>query len=42
MLALVKGEQGSDIGKRPTFADIGESVAKHLGISAGENGKSFL
>ncbi|WP_057464184.1 phosphopentomutase [Pseudovibrio sp. POLY-S9] len=42
VLALVKGEKGSNIGKRPTFADMGESVAKHLGISAGENGNSFL
>lgn len=30
------------IGIRETFADIGESVANHLGIPAGPHGKSFL
>lgn len=30
------------IGGRETFADIGESVAAHLGIAAGKHGKSFL
>jgi phosphopentomutase len=30
------------IGIRPTFADIGESVAAHLGIDAGPYGTSFL
>jgi phosphopentomutase len=29
-------------GVRPTFADIGETVAAHLGIAAGPHGKSFL
>ena len=29
-------------GLRLTFADIGESIAKWLGIKAGEHGKSFL
>ncbi|MCP3056994.1 phosphopentomutase [Aurantimonas marianensis] len=30
------------IGHRETFADIGESVAAHLGLSAGRHGTSFL
>ncbi len=30
------------LGVRPTFADIGETVAAHLGISPGAHGKSFL
>lgn len=30
------------IGIRPTFADIGESIAAHLGIAAGPHGTSFL
>ena len=29
-------------GIRPTFADIGETVAAHLGIAPGPHGKSFL
>ncbi|NVP56715.1 phosphopentomutase [Mycoplana rhizolycopersici] len=27
---------------RPTFADIGETIAKHLGIAPGPHGRSFL
>ncbi|MEP1932028.1 MAG: phosphopentomutase [Roseibium sp.] len=30
------------IGGRKTFADIGESVADHLGVASGPNGTSFL
>lgn len=30
------------IGKRETFADIGQSIAKHLGLPALKYGKSFL
>jgi phosphopentomutase len=30
------------IGIRPTFADIGESIAAHLGLEAGVHGTSFL
>lgn len=30
------------IGARPTFADIGETIAHHLGIEAGPHGTSFL
>ncbi|MEP3046710.1 MAG: phosphopentomutase [Roseibium sp.] len=30
------------IGGRKTFADIGESVADHLGVASGSNGTSFL
>jgi phosphopentomutase len=29
------------IGSRPTYADIGETVAEHLGIPAGPHGTSF-
>lgn len=35
----IKGRYG---GTRSTFADIGETVAAHLGLSAGKHGKSFL
>jgi len=36
------GLKAVDIGLRTTFADIGETVAEHLGIPAGKYGKSFL
>jgi len=36
------GLAGRDIGGRKTFADIGESVAAHLGIAPGRHGVSFL
>jgi phosphopentomutase len=36
------GLSGRPIGRRPTFADMGESVAAHLGIAPGRCGASFL
>lgn len=36
------GFKGGDIGLRTTFADIGETVAEHLGLAAGRHGSSFL
>ena len=41
---LIAGPQISPgtIGIRPTFADIGESIADHLGIDPGPHGASFL
>lgn len=35
------GLRGGSVGLRPTFADIGETVAAHLGLPAGPHGKSF-
>lgn len=35
------GFKGGDIGLRTTFADIGETVAEHLGLAAGRYGTSF-
>ena len=35
------GLGGGPIGARPTYADIGETVAEHLGIPAGRHGTSF-
>jgi phosphopentomutase len=40
--ATVRGRAGKAIGARSTYADIGESVAAHLGIPAGRHGVSFL
>ena len=36
------GIASSDIGVRPTFADVGQSLACHLGLPALEAGTSFL
>jgi phosphopentomutase len=35
------GFRGGDIGLRMTFADIGETVAEHLGLAGGPHGASF-
>lgn len=36
------GLEAGTFGIRPTFADIGESIAAHLGIAPGPHGTSFL
>jgi phosphopentomutase len=40
--AMLRGRPGKAVGGRQTFADIGESVAAHLGIAPGKHGRSFL
>lgn len=35
------GLRGGDIGLRATFADIGETIAEHLGLARGRHGTSF-
>jgi phosphopentomutase len=42
ILAYGPGLKSRDIGIRSTYADIGETVARHLGIAAGPHGRSFL
>ncbi|HEX5934422.1 MAG TPA: phosphopentomutase [Pseudorhizobium sp.] len=42
IMAFGPGKRSRDIGLRPTYADIGESVAAHLGLAAGAHGWSFL
>jgi phosphopentomutase len=42
VIATGPGYSGRSVGGRKTFADIGESVADHLGIARGPNGESFL
>lgn len=42
VLGLGPGLAGGDIGLRSTFADIGETVAAHLGLPPGAHGASFL
>ena len=36
------GIRSRSVGLRSTYADIGETVARHLGIAAGSHGRSFL
>ncbi len=42
VLAFGPGIEGRGIGKRETFADMGETIAEHLGLPAGPHGISFL
>jgi phosphopentomutase len=42
VLGLVAGGPGGDVGLRPSFADIGETLAQHLRLPAGRHGRSFL
>jgi phosphopentomutase len=42
ILAFGPGLDGRAIGRRPTFADIGESIAAWLGLAPGRHGTSFL
>lgn len=42
VMALGPGIRARDIGIRSTYADIGETIAAHLGIPAGKYGRSFL
>ncbi len=42
VIGLVKGGGPKEIGVRDTFADIGESIAAHLGLAPGNHGTSFL
>jgi phosphopentomutase len=42
IMAFGPGIRSRSIGIRPTYADIGETVAAHLGIDPGRHGRSFL
>ncbi len=42
VIGIAPGLRGGSIGLRPTFADIGETVAGHLGLARGSHGSSFL
>lgn len=41
VIGVLSGGKGGDAGLRSTYADIGETVAEHLGLPAGRHGKSF-
>jgi phosphopentomutase len=42
IFGIAPGMTGGDVGLRVTFADIGETVAQHLGLPPGRHGTSFL
>lgn len=42
VFGIAPGLPGGNVGLRPTYADIGETVAEHLGLAPGPHGKSFL
>ncbi|WP_378945036.1 phosphopentomutase [Mesorhizobium sp. ANAO-SY3R2] len=42
VIGMAPGLAGGAIGLRPTFADIGETVAEHLSLAPGRHGTSFL
>ena len=42
IMGIAPSLRGGDVGLRNTFADIGETVAQHLGLAPGRHGKSFL
>jgi phosphopentomutase len=41
ILGYAPGLTGGSVGLRATFADIGETVAEHLGLAPGRHGRSF-
>ena len=41
VIGVIAGKAGGGAGLRATFADIGETVAEHLGLSRGLHGHSF-
>jgi phosphopentomutase len=41
VIGMAPGLAGGTVGLRPTFADIGETVAEHLGLTPGRHGTSF-
>lgn len=42
VMAFGPGIKSRQVGVRSTYADIGETIAAHLGIPAGRQGRSFL
>jgi len=41
LMGMAPGLAGGSVGLRPTFSDIGETVARHLGTAPGKYGTSF-
>ncbi len=41
IVGLVAGRPGADVGRRSTFADIGQTIAQHLGLQPVAAGEAF-
>lgn len=41
IVGLVVGRRGADVGRRATFADIGQTIARHLGLRPVARGDAF-
>lgn len=41
IVGLVVGRQGANVGRRATFADIGQTIARHLGLRPVARGEAF-
>lgn len=41
IVGLVAGRRGGDVGRRMTFADIGQTIAQHLGLARVASGEAF-
>ncbi len=42
VIGILADRTGGPAGLRPSYADLGETIAQHLGLSAGKHGNSFL
>ena len=42
IIGIAQGLAGGSVGLRPSFADMGETVAEHLGLAPGSYGRSLL
>ena len=41
IVGLVAGRRGADVGRRASFADIGQTIARHLGLAPVVKGEAF-
>ncbi len=41
IVGLIPGRRGGDVGRRSTFADIGQTIARHLGLAPVATGEAF-
>jgi phosphopentomutase len=41
IFGMIAGGKGGSVGLRPTYADIGETIAEHLGLEKGPHGTPF-
>jgi len=41
IVGLVAGRRGADVGRRASFADIGQTIARHIGLQSVTTGEAF-